>query len=332
MENDKIGNSQIELPDKEMDVFFVLAILYRYKFFIFGFTGLVGVLSIIYVLTATPLYRADVTMYPVSKYQTGPLSELARGFGLTNKIEGFHIPEVINSKQIAKSIILKKYETLQFADSVNLIQYWEFDKLYSNDIYAMEAAIRAFENIITVRDDKETLLITISIYMPESQLAADIANYIGVAVTDYLQAEQQRTTIESRIYLEERLDYALKRLSEAEDNLVRFKSENTMTTSPALRAELLRLERRLKLATDFAVMLERQRELMLIEEVKEKPIVSILDTAERSRKPFKPQKRQVVMTNTFFGFFLSVALAFMKEKYYTKENIRKLTAVVRKKR
>ncbi|MBN2771768.1 MAG: hypothetical protein JXR90_13830 [Spirochaetes bacterium] len=325
----KIDQSEVA-EGTEMDMFYALEVVFRYRYFIVGFTFIVGVLSIIYVLVATPLYKSDVTMYPVAKYQSSPLGELARGFGLPNKIEGFHIPEVIKSKQIAKSIILKKYKTEQYPDSVNLIQYWKLDEIHKDEVFAMEAATKAFENIMTIKDDKETLLITISIYMPESQLAADVANYIGVAVTDYLQSEQKKTTKASRIYLEERLNYAINRLEEAEKNLITFKSENTLTTSPALRSELLRLERSLKLASDFATMLEKQRELMSIEEVKEKPIVSILDTAEKTRKPLKPQKRQVVITNTFFGFFLSIVMAFLKEKYYTNENIRKVAAIIRK--
>jgi uncharacterized protein involved in exopolysaccharide biosynthesis len=312
---------EFHIVEESTDPFYVIGMLFRYRFFIAVMTFITGVLSIIYVLVVTPLYMSSVTMYPVQKGQSNPLRDLAIGFGLPNKIEGFHIPEVIKSKQISKNIILKKYKTEAFPDSVNLIQYWQIDKDYPNEIFALESAIKSFEGIMTVKDDKETFLITISIYMPERQLAADIANYVGVAVTDYLQKEQQKTTVQSKHYIEERLEYALQKVSEAEKELITFKSTNVVTNSPTLKAELINLERKQKIIQDFATMLEKQRELILIEEVKEKPVVNILDTADITYKPVKPKKRIVVMTNTFLGLMMSIILVFLKEKYYSKENI-----------
>jgi uncharacterized protein involved in exopolysaccharide biosynthesis len=309
---------------EEADPFYMLSLLMKYKYFIIVFTAIIGIISISYVLVATPLFLAEVTMYPVQKYQSNPLRDLATGLGMANKIEGFHIPEVIKSRVIWKKIILRKYKTEQYKDSVNLIQYWQLENMYSNPEFVMEKALKAFEGIISVKDDKETFLMTISIYMPERQLAADVANYIGDAVTDYLQKEQQKTTVQSKLYIEDRLEYATNKLAEVELELIKFKNENVVTASPSLKTELIRLERKLKLAQDFATMLEKQRELILIEEVREKPIVNILDTAQISFKPFKPKRRQVVMTNTFFGLMLSIVGVFLKEKYYSKENIARL--------
>jgi uncharacterized protein involved in exopolysaccharide biosynthesis len=331
---DNINNLQSNdiLVEEEADPFYMLSLLFKYRYFIVIFSSIFAVFSIIYVLVVTPLYLAEVTMYPVQKYQSNPLRDLATGLGMPNKIEGFHIPEVIKSKVIWKKIILRKYKTDQYKDSVNLIQYWQLEGMYSNPEFVMEKALQAFEGILSVKDDKETFLITISIYMPERQLAVDVANYIGDAVTDYLQKEQRKTTIESKLYIEDRLNYATNKLAEAESDLIKFKNENTITVSPSLRTELIGLERKLKLAQDFATMLEKQRELILIEEVREKPIVNILDTAQITFKPFKPKRRQVVMTNTFFAFVLSIIGVFLKEKYYTKDNMLKLKNILKGKK
>ncbi|MFO7810231.1 MAG: GNVR domain-containing protein, partial [Candidatus Delongbacteria bacterium] len=64
-------------------------------------------------------------------------------------------------------------------------------------------------------------------------------------------------------------------------------------------------------------------------EVRDKPIVTVLDSARTKYRPVEPKKRQVVITNTFLVFVLCVGLVFLKEKYYSKEVIRKLYEAIK---
>ncbi|HQO10255.1 MAG TPA: GNVR domain-containing protein [Clostridiales bacterium] len=321
---DNLKNEESIQNSDSIDFFYFIRIIFKYKYFIGIFTFIIAVASIAYVLLAMPIYEASATMYPVQKGQSGPLRELANTFGLANKIEGFNIPEVIKSKTIARLIISKKYKTVAFKDSVNLIQYWQIDKTFTNAEFAMERAIRTLGQNMNVKDDKETYLISIIVRMPERQLAADVANYIATAVTDNLQDEQKKTTAQSREYLETRLNDAEKRLLDIEQEMIEFKEKNYQQNSPSLRAEIIRLERKFTLMQNFVAMLHKQRELILLDEVREKPVVNILDKATITNKPIKPKKREVVVTNTFAAFILSVTLVLLKEKFYTAELIDKI--------
>lgn len=328
---DEIDNKTSSIHDEmanangdNIDFFYFLKVIFRYKIFISVFTFTIALVSILYAIFASPIFEASATMYPVQKGQSGPLRELANTFGLANKIEGFNIPEVIKSRKIAKSVILNKYKTEEYPDSVNLIQYWKLEERYSNPVFAMERAIRNLSGSMNVKDDKETYLISIIVQMPERQLAADIANYIAVAVSENLQEEQKKITIESRHYLEKRLEDAENKLLNIEQEMIKFKEENYQQNSPSLRAEIIRLERKFGLMNNFVLMLQKQRELILLDEVREKPVVNILDTADITYKAIKPKKREIVITNTFGGLILSIFLVFLKEKYYTRDLIDKI--------
>jgi len=321
--NDKLDD------EHSVDIYYFVRISFRYKYFIGIFTFVVAALSVIYALTAKPLYLSKATMYPVEKGQSGPMLELAMTFGLANKIEAFNIPEVIKSETIARQVILKKYKTLAFKDSVNLIQYWKIDKEEEDKEFAMEYAIRTFENLINVTDEKETFLITIEVRMPERQLSADVANFIAVAVTSQLQGEQRNVIRKTREYLEERLEAAEGKLLDVEEGLIKFKEENYQQTSPALRIEIARHERRFLLMQNFVSMLQKQRELILLDEITEKPVVNLLDRATVTKKAIHPKKREVVITNTFAALVLSLAAVFLKEKYYSKDFFQKLKESMR---
>ena len=327
--NNKEELAIIDSTDK-IDMFYMLKLISDNRIFVLTSTFLTGVLSIIYVLVVNPIYESVVTMYPNKEGSANPFSGLIQGYGIANKIGVFHIPEVIKSRRIADEITLKKYKTKAFKDSVNLIQYWHLEELYDKKEFQLEAARRILAQQIRIRDDKETFLITVFVRMPERKLAADIANYTGIAVTNYLQSEEHRTLIMSRKYLQKRFRETKKRLTEVEQELIDFKEKNFVQNSPKLNAELIRHDRKFRIAQDVYIMISKQLELMLLEEVRIKPVVAILDTANITFKPVYPKKRYIVILNTFAVFFLTVIIVAMKQKYYTAENINKLKDAIRK--
>lgn len=316
-----------ETGQNEIDTMYILTVLFRYKYFIAVTTFIIAVSSIVYVLIAQPMYEAQAKVYPVGKGQS-TIREIEQTFGLANKIEGVNLLEVIRSKTISKIIISTKYQTSLYEDEVNLIEYWNIEESYPEPAFAMERAIKVLSKLFTSSEDKESGMITIKVRSPERQLSADIANNFAIAVTNFLQEEQKKVTVISRVYIENRLAKAEEKLLDVEEEMIKFKEQNYQLSSPALRAEIIRLERRFSLAQGFVSMLSKQRELILLEEARDRPVVNILDEADISFKPITPQKREIVITNTIMALLLSALIAFLKEKYYKKEHINKIIRIV----
>jgi capsular polysaccharide biosynthesis protein len=322
-------NSQNIQSFEQVDIFLLLKILYHNKKIIILLTFLISLISSIYVLLVTPAYKSVVTLYPNKKASENPFSALISGYGVVNKIGVYHIPEVIKSKRIRDEIILRKYKTKAFTDSVNLIQYWELDKSYEKLEYQLEVANMMLSQRVNVRDNKETYLITIRVRMPERLLAADIANYIGGAVTSYLQHEERKTLVSSREYLQKRYKDSKARLNRVETEYIQFKEKNFKSQSPQLNAELIRHDRKFRIAQDVYVMISKQLELMLLEEVRVKPVVAILDKGVISMFPVYPRKKYIVVVNTMLAFILIVVALLFKEKYYTKDILKKFKNIFR---
>jgi len=325
-------DSQINSNSQEkdgIDTVYLLSVIYKSRYFIIIFTFVISVASIIYVLVAQPMYESETKLYPVNKGEASPLQEIASTFGMANKIENSNLLEVIRSRIVAKEIIKKKYKTLEYKDSVNLIQYWKVEELFPEPEFALGWGVYLLSQVAVSREDKETGVITIKVRMPERQLAADIANNFATVVTEVLQSEQRMITVKTRQYIESRLEEAEKRLIDAEEEMIRFKEQNYQHNSPALRAEIVKVERKYTLMQSFVSMLSKQRELILLEEARDKPVVNILDTADISYKPVSPKKREVVITNTIIAFLFSSFFSFLMKKYYSRNKIEQLIRLIK---
>ena len=312
--SEKETNLEPHNPVNDIDIYYLIGTLWRYKVFITAFTGVVGVLSIIYVLVATPSYISFVSLYPITKDQGGPLKELAVTLGLGTKPEGYFLPEVLESRRISKKVILNKYKTAAFKDSVNLIQYWKLDKLSLPKSRIMEAAILTLSGAVKIKDDKETGLITLSIVTTDKNLSTDIVTYYCEAITEYLQMALNVQIVKSIKFTQERLFKVRADLAQNEQDLVVFQELNSKIVAPSLTMEYRKLSNAIEMTRSVLLLLEKQVELLKIEEIRKKPVLNILDQADIYDKPIKPTKRKTVMVNTVVAFIISFALVLFKEK------------------
>jgi uncharacterized protein involved in exopolysaccharide biosynthesis len=309
-------NKETSESEQGIDLFYLIGVLWKYKKPISIITFIAAVLSVVYVLTATKQYMSSVSLYPITKDQGGPLKELAATLGLGSKPEGYYLPDVINSRRVMKQIIDKKYKTLAYTDSVNLIQFWELDKLSASDNMKYEYAIRALRASTGLREDKETTLITLTITTKEKQLSADIVqNYVDV-ITYYLQNELKSQIKQSIVFTERRLKEVEQHLLETETDFLEFQEKNAKLVSPYLSLQVKRKAKEIQLTTDLEVMLRKQIELLKIEEERSKPVMNILDQPDIYDKHVRPQGRKIAMTATISAFIFSfiIFLAYEKEK------------------
>jgi len=105
-----------------------------------------------------------------------------------------------------------------------------------------------------------------------------------------------------------------KELLDAESELIEFQDANAQALSPTLSVELKRKFKKIELIQNVVILLEKQLELLKIEEVRERPVVNILDKPDIYDKPIKPQKRRIVTVNTFISFLVAFASTILYEK------------------
>ena len=301
--------------NNEINVTDVILFFIKNKKIIRRSTAFFFILSITYALLATKYYEATISLYPSTSETNSSLANIqniASSFGLMGaNNDAYYIPDVVNSRKIKTEVLLTKWKTEKFNKPVDLIKYWEIEEETKNE--NLREALEEIEDLISTSVDPESGLITISVLMPEKQLAADIADSIGIKIQKYIQFEQRIKSKEDRIFIENRLKETFKELTQTEEKLKIFREKNRiLSESPELQLEYARLQRAVTIKQEVYITLQQQKELAIIEEQKNRPVINILDNAMKPEKKVKPKRILIVLLGTFLGFIMSTIFILTK--------------------
>lgn len=301
-------------------------------------TGAIFILSIVYSLIATPLYKSYVSIYPTGNESNFPSSfagldgiASTLGFNLSGgEANTFNFPDIVNSRRLKKDIISKEWSSDIYSYPVNLIKYWGIDEpgflsmLLLSDPSPNEhlenLAIDHLSTLMTVYEH-ESGMITISVLMEDPKLAADIANYISDWIQKYVSEEMSFKATKNRKFIEQQLQNAKADLYASEEKLSDFMKTHPLSEEgPEEFTERARLMRNIEVNTQVYITLKQQFELNKIEELKERPVLNILDTGYIATEKSKPLRTLIVLASTFFAFFLSGFIMYCYDGIAIKES------------
>jgi len=254
-------------------------------------------------------------MYP-SGESSGGLSQLqgmASMFGMNmgGSESTFHIPDIINSRTLQTKIIYKKWDTDLFSSPEDLITFWgindknKFSKDAGDKSLEWEtSALGRISNRISINEGK-TGLISVYVLMEESEISAQIANFIYEGVVELTNVNHNEKATLNREFIEGRQLEVKAQLIAFEDALKVFRERNrSIMDSPQLQLEVERLLRDVEIQTQVFITLQQQYELARIEEVKETPSVVVLDKGFPSVYKDSPRRKLIVFLFTILGFFI----------------------------
>jgi tyrosine-protein kinase Etk/Wzc len=118
-------------------------------------------------------------------------------------------------------------------------------------------------------------------------------------------------------------------LTNAENRLKIFRENNRkVMDSPNLLLAQERLTREVELQNALYIELKKQYEIVKVEEVRNTPVVDVLDKAEPPVKRYKPKRTMIVISMVVLSFGISVFLVFVWDFYReNKKNIRSMFRV-----
>ena len=305
-------------------------------------------LSIIYVFIATPYYQSYISINPIgdninSSRSVGGLQSLASEYGvnlnvgdLINDKPSFYIPDIVNSRVLKKAVISNKWNTIE-NESIDLINYWKIndstrfslgkllkdiigaDSVSNLDLRYMDAAIDKLTEQVLIQEE-ESGLIVISVLMEEPQLAADIVNYISNYIKEYVSDIMLSYSSRHREFIEERLQYSKQELSRSEEELKEFSEKNPFAVdTPELQLQRGRLMRNMEVNQQVYITLRQQYEMARINELKETPVINILDFGEPASDEEKPQKMLIIFLTTLLFLAFSSIFVVIKEEITSNE-------------
>ncbi len=312
--------TELPEPESSIDIFALLGAVWSNRKMIILVVTVSTLLSVGVSFILPESFLATTVILPEgdkSKMSSlGGLSDLASLAGVNVGGDGSLIklyPTIIKSEAVLKNVLYKKYQTKKFPQPVNLVEYWEI--VAKTPELQYEIGLNSLREILQVIMDAKTLVITMSISMPEPQLAADILNGTTAELNNFLLDKKTTSAGNQRKFVEDRLVEVKQDLTEAENALKEFREKNKQVLSPRLMLDQERLIRDVQINGVVYTELRKQFELVKIEEVKNIPVINVLDPARAPATRDKPRKTSIVLSAFFLSILFAVIFSVFQHQY-----------------
>lgn len=310
---------------------------YRKYIIVINLMSLIFVLLWLVVLYK-PSYEAEIVILPDfnSPSQTaGSIAQLSTVLGLGGGGASMELYEnLIKSEPILANVIFSKYYSFELKDTVDLTEIFQIKpnlKLPPQQWtrYILLRSLKSIKELIITDLDIQTKILTVKVQMPESQLAADVANNIILSLDNYLNTKRKSKASNQLFYIDKRIYQVEDSLVMAEESLKAFSLGNRVVhQSPDLLLEQNRLDRSVNILQTVYVELTRQKELIKLDEIRETPVLNVREIAKDPVEKANPNRRLKFCV----AMFLSIALSGMYFMFLPEIEIvtKKLKGVFRK--
>lgn len=268
-----------------------------------------GLVSLLWPKT----YRAEAVILPNFASGTkASLLDLAAGSGLGDILAGsmgpvenpvLTYPEILHSRTVLERTLLSHYPRggpgpgPTVLEAIGVAGRSERQRL-ANGVVKLRA-------LTTVRGSTRSGFISVAAETPDSVLSAFIV--------DQMLQELNRFNVESRAsqgtatreFVQARLAEARGELTSAEGSLASFRQANLrIDNSPQLLLEQARLQREVETRADLVRLLARQYEVARIEEKRDTPTFSVIESAQPPIKKYRPR----ILFNMMVAVLLALGL------------------------
>ena len=274
-----------------MDLWKVIA---GQKKLLFVITTITTLIALTYALLATPIYRAEALLAPVSKEKGGQLSALAGQFGGLASLAGINLGGGGGGGIEEAIATLKSREfTNKFIEDESLLSVlfdgeWDKSNKKWSDVKKQPTLWRAykkFKSIRTVSQDNKTGLITLSIDWKDPVLAASWVGKLIKRLNDQLRQEAIMKSKKSILFLE---------------------AEIQKTSVIEIKEAIYSL-------------IEAQTKTKMLANTQEEYAFRVLDEAVVPEEKVKPKRRLIVVLGFILGVMISILLVFIRQVFISKK-------------
>jgi uncharacterized protein involved in exopolysaccharide biosynthesis len=274
-----------------------------------------GVLAALVSLFLPKSYRADARILPSA---SGPgnssLLQLAASSGLTGLLPTqigaaenptLTYPEILLSRTVLQRILSSPYPP-SLADGGSVLEALRVKGKKLR--YRMDSGVRTMRRVVSVRANPRSGIIAVAAVTQDSLLSAFIVGRLLSELNQFNVESRSSRGRAAREFLEERMNEARQELLQAEQALVNFRAANLrIGNSPQLLLDQARYEREVSVRSELYQFLARQFELARIEEKRDTPTFSIIDS------PYTPVRKSQPTTtlNAFLAALTAVALRLL---------------------
>jgi uncharacterized protein involved in exopolysaccharide biosynthesis len=281
----------------------------KWRILIFVLLATVFAVAVSYLLPNR--YRAEATILPEAgsgkSSMLGGFADIAAMAGVsTNEMKLSKLfPTILMSETVLREAIFHRYTVEGSADAQNLIEFLRIDQGSTEKDF--DAAVKEMRSRLEATLDYRTDVVTVTLEMEQSQLAADVANQLLKEMDRFLRETRRTKVSEQKKWLDERLSQVRTSLERAEETLKEFRVKNRQTAdSPQLLLEQERLVRQVQINSTIFIELTKQYEIARVEEIKNTPLVNLLDPARAPTTRYKPKRTTIAVSAVLVSLLSAV--------------------------
>lgn len=188
------------MEKREFDIFELIKILLRHRWFIIIFVGIVSVAAVIYSLVTPKIWKSEATFYIVGDDNASlpinlpGLGSLASTIMKQDKLQGsISAVSALRSRRFSEDVIRK----------FDLIRYFKISD--RDSLLRMDVALKKLKKAVKVSLSEKAGLISISVETKDKKLSMDMINYYLAKLEDYNRDQKLTKGKRERIFLEERV-------------------------------------------------------------------------------------------------------------------------------
>ena len=325
--NDDLDDKKdLIINDGILDFGLIVNIIIKYKkafilkcMIIFGILGSTGSFFL------TNYYSAGISLFPAenkssSSSQLQSLA-LSAGVNLDQNDQSYNITDVAKSRRVAEKVLSNKWNNINL-ENKTLISFWKLDEAgilskFFNQTYTNEdllnKGLKKYFMLLDVKEDRRTGLIQVNIEMESPNLAAEVANFIGSEIQSYIQKQNTVKAVKEKLFISGRLIVVKGELEKLEEDLKEFKERNRgYEVSPELFMIYSQKFREAEAKQQVYVTLQQQLELARISEVKQTPIINILDEAKPPVSKSRPNRAIISLLSLLAGFLFGASISIIR--------------------
>jgi uncharacterized protein involved in exopolysaccharide biosynthesis len=232
---------------------------------------------------------------PSTTIPSGLLS-LAGQFGLATGSGGAASPQFY-ADLITSRVIVRGLLNVRVPADTGMGRVLELlDVTERDSALRVEKAEDILRHRMTVSFDRVTRRVDVSVWMDRPATAQAVADSLLMLVDAFDRDIRRSRAGNKRAFVEEQRSRAADSLRAAESEMLGFLERNrTISSSPQLEFQRERLQRAISLRQEIFLALAREAEQSRVEEVDNRPVITVIDQPVAPARRFWPPRKKLVL-------------------------------------